>query len=105
VEGCLSLRNHIAVRDTLRANPELRDEYAAVKKRVAASTANIDEYGQGKNPILQRILAQAGISDAERASINTTRSGPMTTSRDLNDGSPVLPATFATRHRRRASRT
>jgi GrpB-like predicted nucleotidyltransferase (UPF0157 family) len=32
--GCLSLRNHLALRDVLRANQALRDEYAAVKKRV-----------------------------------------------------------------------
>jgi GrpB-like predicted nucleotidyltransferase (UPF0157 family) len=32
--GCLSLRNHLALRDVLRANQALRDEYAAVTKRV-----------------------------------------------------------------------
>jgi GrpB-like predicted nucleotidyltransferase (UPF0157 family) len=30
VDGCLSLRNHLAVRDILRSDPVLRDEYAAV---------------------------------------------------------------------------
>jgi GrpB-like predicted nucleotidyltransferase (UPF0157 family) len=33
VAGSLSLRNHLAVRDILRADPDLRRQYAAVKKR------------------------------------------------------------------------
>jgi len=70
VAGSLSLRNHLAVRDTLRANPRLRDQYAAAKKRVGAIAADIDEYGRGKNAIVQQILAAAGLSEAERAAIN-----------------------------------
>jgi GrpB-like predicted nucleotidyltransferase (UPF0157 family) len=73
VQDSLSLRNHLAVRDTLRADPGLRDEYAAVKRRVGAVAANIDEYGQGKNAMVQRILAAAGLTDAERASINANQ--------------------------------
>lgn len=70
VDGCLSLRNHLAVRDALRADDVLRDEYAAVKRRVGASAADIEEYGRGKNSMVQRILAAAGLTDAERASID-----------------------------------
>jgi GrpB-like predicted nucleotidyltransferase (UPF0157 family) len=33
VDGCLPVRNHLAVRDVLRADSALRDEYAAVKRR------------------------------------------------------------------------
>jgi GrpB-like predicted nucleotidyltransferase (UPF0157 family) len=73
VDGCLSLRNHLAVRETLRANSELRDRYAATKKRVGAETSDIDEYGQGKNAVVQEILAAAGLSDAERASIDASQ--------------------------------
>lgn len=69
VEDSLSLRNHLAVRDALRADPALREQYAAVKRRVGATAANIDEYGHGKNAIVQQILAAAGLTDAERASI------------------------------------
>ena len=72
VAGALSLRNHLAVRDTLRADAVLRAEYAAVKKRVGATAADIDEYGQGKNDTVQRILAAAGLTDAERASIDAS---------------------------------
>src|SRR5258705_94034 len=40
VDGCLSLRNHLALRDVLRADKGLRDEYAAIKKRVSRQAAN-----------------------------------------------------------------
>jgi GrpB-like predicted nucleotidyltransferase (UPF0157 family) len=73
VEGCLALRNHLRVRDTLRADPALRGEYARVKKQVGARAANIDEYGQGKNAMVQRILEAGGLSSAERESINNNQ--------------------------------
>jgi GrpB-like predicted nucleotidyltransferase (UPF0157 family) len=73
VEGSLALRNHLAVRDTLRADPALREQYAAVKRRVGAVAANIDEYGRGKNAMIQRILAAAGLTDTERASIDANQ--------------------------------
>jgi GrpB-like predicted nucleotidyltransferase (UPF0157 family) len=73
VAGALSLRNHIAVRDILRARADLRDQYAAVKRRVGAVAANIDEYGRGKNAIIQQILAAAGLTEAERAAINASQ--------------------------------
>lgn len=69
VDGCLSLRNHLAVRAVLRADPALRAEYAAVKREAGARAANIDEYGQAKSATVQKILAAAGLTDAERASI------------------------------------
>jgi GrpB-like predicted nucleotidyltransferase (UPF0157 family) len=69
VAGCLSLRNHLAVRGVLRADAALRDEYAAVKRQAGARAADIDEYGQAKSGIVQEILAAAGLSEAERASI------------------------------------
>jgi GrpB-like predicted nucleotidyltransferase (UPF0157 family) len=66
----LSLRNHLAVRDTLRANQDLRRRYAEVKKRAGATAANIDDYGRAKNAMVQEILAAGGLTDAERASID-----------------------------------
>ena len=73
VDGSLSLRNHIGVRDLLRADAALREEYAAVKKRVGAVASDIDAYGQGKNAVVQRILAAAGLTEAERASIDANQ--------------------------------
>jgi GrpB-like predicted nucleotidyltransferase (UPF0157 family) len=69
VDGCLSLRNHLAVRDVLRADSALRDEYAAVKRRAGIRAANIDEYGRAKTGMVQKILAAAGLTAVERASI------------------------------------
>jgi GrpB-like predicted nucleotidyltransferase (UPF0157 family) len=73
VEGSLSLRNHLAVRDTLRSSPDLRDRYSAVKQQVAAIAANIDEYGKGKNALIQEILTVAGFTEAERLTIDTAQ--------------------------------
>lgn len=73
VAGSLSLRNHVAVRDILRRDARLREQYAAVKRRVGARSADIDEYGRGKNTMVQQILAAAGLSDAERASIDANQ--------------------------------
>ncbi len=69
VAGSLLLRNHIALRETLRSSPQLRERYAAVKKRVAARAADLDDYGKGKSAMVQEILAAAGLSEADRASI------------------------------------
>jgi GrpB-like predicted nucleotidyltransferase (UPF0157 family) len=69
VEGCLSLRNHLGLRDMLRADKDLRDEYAAVKKTVGLLAANIDDYGQSKNQIVLKILAAAGLTESDVASI------------------------------------
>jgi GrpB-like predicted nucleotidyltransferase (UPF0157 family) len=73
VTGSLALRNHLAVRDILRSDPVLREQYAAVKRRVGATAADIDEYGQGKNAVIQQILAAAGLTEAERASIDANQ--------------------------------
>lgn len=69
VDGCLSLRNHLAVRDTLRRDPELRDRYAAVKRDIAATGIADDPHGEGKMHIIAEILTRAGITEEERDSI------------------------------------
>ncbi len=70
VEGSLALRNHLAVRDILCVDDVLRERYATVKRKVGAVAADIDEYGRGKNEIVQEILAAAGLSAEELASID-----------------------------------
>jgi GrpB-like predicted nucleotidyltransferase (UPF0157 family) len=69
IDGSLSLRNHLAVRDILRADPDLREKYAAVKRQAGTAAANIDEYGQMKNAMVQQILSAADLSATERGSI------------------------------------
>jgi GrpB-like predicted nucleotidyltransferase (UPF0157 family) len=73
IDGSLSLRNHLALRDTLRAHPELRDQYATVKRRMAAVANTIDEYGQGKSAVIQRILTAAGLTRTQLASIHANQ--------------------------------
>jgi GrpB-like predicted nucleotidyltransferase (UPF0157 family) len=68
--GCLSVRNHLAVRDILRRRPDLRDQYGAVKLALAVDPdMDIDTYVAGKSPILQTILAESDLTSAERTAI------------------------------------
>ena len=65
VVGSLALRNHLGLRDTLRACPDLRDEYGAVKLELAARTDDIDVYVDGKTDIVLRILQKVGLAQHE----------------------------------------
>jgi len=65
VVGSLALRNHLCLRDTLRACPDLRDEYGAVKLALAARTDDIDVYVDGKTDIVLRILQKVGLAQHE----------------------------------------
>src|SRR6478672_2338256 len=66
LDGCLALRNHLAVRETLRSNPGLRDEYARVKSALAdQDLATMDQSVAGKNAVLGKILEAAGLSPDE----------------------------------------
>jgi GrpB-like predicted nucleotidyltransferase (UPF0157 family) len=76
VDGSLSLRNHIGVRDVLRSDDALRTEYADVKKRLARDVDDIDEYVEGKSAVLQRILERGGLTDDERATIGEINRRP-----------------------------
>lgn len=69
VEGSLAFKNHLAVRDLLRKDAGLRDEYARVKLEAGRVAADIEEYGSLKGPFIQTILASAGLSASERAFI------------------------------------
>ena len=65
-DGCMALRNHLAVRDTLRRDRELRNDYARVKSALAErDLENMDRYVAGKNAVLQKVLAAAGMSMEE----------------------------------------
>ena len=71
VDGSLALRNHLAVRDLLRRNHALRDEYARHKLELAARDYDdIEDYVVDKSPVLQRILEAAGIDPDERRAID-----------------------------------
>ena len=64
--GTANVRNHLAVRDVLRARADLRDAYAAVKRGLAADPAmDIDTYIAGKSAVLQQVLDASGEFDDE----------------------------------------
>ena len=68
--GTLHVRNHLAVRDVLRARPDLRDEYGAVKLALAADPEmDIDTYIARKSDVLQKVLAEADLTADERRQI------------------------------------
>ena len=69
--GTVNVRNHLAVRDVLRANDVLRDAYAAVKLSLASDPAlDIDAYIARKSAVVQRVLEASGeFSDDELAAI------------------------------------
>lgn len=69
VEGCLSLRNHLGVRDVLRARPDLRDEYGAVKLALANHTDDIDVYIDGKTDVVLKILSEVGFPAHEMSEL------------------------------------
>ena len=69
----LALRNHLTLRDHLRANPQDRDAYAEIKKLLAREFPNdIDSYIAGKTDFILSILSGKGfaadqLSDIRRA--------------------------------------
>ena len=81
VEGSLGLRNHLAVRDTLRSDPVLRSDYAAAKREAARTSPEMNAYVAAKNEVVQRILATAGLTSDERDRIASQQAptGPKVT--------------------------
>jgi GrpB-like predicted nucleotidyltransferase (UPF0157 family)/RimJ/RimL family protein N-acetyltransferase len=60
LDGIAQTRNHLGLRDTLRSNPELRDEYARMKLDLAAAGTNIIDYVEAKGVVVQKILKASG---------------------------------------------
>ena len=70
MRGTLNVRNHLAVRDALRARSDLRDEHAAVKMALAADPSkDIDAYIARKSAVLQKVLAVSDLTSEERLQI------------------------------------
>jgi GrpB-like predicted nucleotidyltransferase (UPF0157 family) len=59
--GAANVRNHLAVRRVLRADADLRDAYASVKRALADDPdMDIDTYIAGKSAVLQEVLEASG---------------------------------------------
>jgi GrpB-like predicted nucleotidyltransferase (UPF0157 family) len=70
VESSVSLRNHLAVRDYLRTHPDVAKSYGSLKRHLAAlHPDDVDAYVAGKSDEIARILAAAGLTLDEIASI------------------------------------
>lgn len=77
VEGSLSLRNHLSVRDLLRTDETLREEYGAVKMDLATKEwDNVNAYSVAKNEIVGKLLARAGMGEKELADIESVNVWP-----------------------------
>lgn len=64
--GSLPLRNHLAIRDYLRANPAAAQEYGELKQTLAARyPTDIDAYMRGKAPFLLNVLSMCGMQTRE----------------------------------------
>lgn len=64
--GSLALRNHLGLRDYLRAHPEVAKEYGKLKTKLAERfPEDIDRYIHGKTEFVLSILAKLGFSEAE----------------------------------------
>ena len=65
-EGSLPLRSCLALRQTLRVNEGLREEYARLKMELARKEYdNVMQYATLKNPVINKILREAGWSEAD----------------------------------------
>jgi GrpB-like predicted nucleotidyltransferase (UPF0157 family) len=66
----LALKNHLHVREHLRAHSEAAKEYGALKRQLAARfPEDIDGYTEGKSEAILRILRTTGLSESEIESI------------------------------------
>ena len=69
-QGSIGLRNHLAVRDYLRAHPEAVEAYAALKRGLAQQFPNdMAHYVDGKTDLIASILRAAGIPTDDVAQI------------------------------------
>ncbi|MBM3664157.1 MAG: GrpB family protein, partial [Actinobacteria bacterium] len=77
-DASLALRNHLAVRDVLRSDPELRRRYGELKLDLASrDIADSDAYVAAKSPVLQEVLHASGrFSPTEFATIEALNNAP-----------------------------
>jgi len=67
VAGTLHLRNHLAVRQVLRTDTDLRDRYGALKVELAKDPEiSIGRYIAGKSAVLQDVLEASDLTTDEK---------------------------------------
>jgi GrpB-like predicted nucleotidyltransferase (UPF0157 family) len=69
-QGSTGLRNHLAVRDYLRAHPDMARAYGDLKQQLAARfPTDIDRYVDGKTDLILTILRAQELSGEQLAAI------------------------------------
>lgn len=64
LEGCISLQNHLQLRNFLRQHPEAAQQYGALKQDLSVRYPyDIDQYIEGKTAFITGILAQTGLQE------------------------------------------
>jgi GrpB-like predicted nucleotidyltransferase (UPF0157 family) len=67
IEGAVELRRHIAFRDALRADAALRDEYARLKRSLAARyPGDRESYTRGKSTFIGTVIGTIRPGDPPR---------------------------------------
>lgn len=76
-DGAVALRNHLLLRDALRASRALAAEYGALKQRLAVAHAHdVDAYIDGKTEFIVRVLRDVGLdADSIDAVVAANRIG------------------------------
>jgi GrpB-like predicted nucleotidyltransferase (UPF0157 family) len=66
IDGCQSLRNHLAVRDLCRKDVEVREKYGQAKLELSKREwESVDEYAEAKTEVLNWVLSKAGFDIGE----------------------------------------
>ena len=77
LEGSLGLRNHLALRDYLRAHPSAVKEYSNLKKRLAQQYPNnFDCYVEGKTSFIAAILERCSFTPCELLNVLSSNKSP-----------------------------
>ena len=77
LEGSLGLRNHLALRDYLRAHPSAVKEYSNLKKRLAQQYPNnIDCCVEGKTSFIAAILERCSFTPCELLNVLSSNKSP-----------------------------
>lgn len=75
--GCISLQNHLLLRNYLLANPAAVVQYSALKKQLAGKyTFDIDKYVEGKTAFIVDILGRCGLDTQALKSITAANKAP-----------------------------
>lgn len=77
IQNCTALKNHITLRDHLRKFPQAREEYSALKRRLALEFSDsIDGYVDGKTDFIISIISNYGMSETELSLIDKANRAP-----------------------------